>query len=353
MRFFSERAKTITPYQAGEQPIGQKFIKLNTNENPYPPAPGVAKAIEAAQEGGALRLYPVPDSRVFCEAVAKHHGVSTDCVFAGNGSDEVLALAFLAYFNNAVAFPEITYSFYPVYAGLYGMEAKIVPMLEGFKINIEGLWDANCPVIFANPNAPTSIGMPSADILQMAKQLEKRGQALIIDEAYCDFGGESVIPFITQHPNLLVIRTLSKSHSLAGMRLGYAIGQPELLGALWRVKDSFNSYPIDRLAMAAGAAAMDDEAYLLKTRDAIIATRDSFLLTLDSLGFTTPPSQANFVFTKHSRVSGEEIQREMRNRGVLVRRFTSSGLGDWLRISIGTPQEMDFVAEKLQEIITA
>ncbi len=352
-QFWSGKARSITPYTAGEQPRERKYIKLNTNENAYPPSPAVPGAILGAQADGALRLYPPPDCLPFCEAVAAHHALPVSFVFPGNGSDEVLAFAYLAYINpgQGVATAQVSYSFYPVYADLYNMKAERVPMLPGLQVDVDGLIARECPVVIANPNAPTSLGLPLADIRRMADACRARGHALIVDEAYCDFGGESAVPLIGEYDNLLVVRTLSKSHSLAGMRLAYALGQEELLRALWRIRDSFNSYTLDRLALAAGRAAMQDRAYWADCCRKIMATRERFVQALESLSFTLGKPQGNFVFCRHRSMPGQALQQALRDRGILVRRFSEEIIADYLRITIGTDQDMDSVVSALREIL--
>ena len=348
-KFWSGIARTIQPYTAGEQPRGGVLIKLNTNENAYPPSPRVSGAV--ADAVGRLRLYPPADSGAFREAVARFYGLPVEYTYAGNGSDEVLALAFQAYFNKGVpvAWPEVTYSFYPVYAMLYGLEARPLPMAEGLTVDVEALITHDGPKVLANPNAPTGIALTADTVERIAAAGEEQGFAVIVDEAYAAFSGGTAAGLIEKYPNLLVIGTLSKSHALAGLRAGYALGQPSLLEALWRIKDSFNSYPLGHLEIAAAAAALDDRAYFEEKTAAIVSTREKFSGDLRKLGFEVLPSSSNFVFTRLPGYEGNFLQAGLREKGILVRRFDS--LGDYLRITIGTPEEMDKVIGELKNLL--
>ncbi len=349
-RFWSPIVGTLKPYTAGEQPRIANLVKLNTNENPYGPSPKAIAAMQAAV-ADALRLYPDPSALALREAIARTYGVSPDEVFVGNGSDEVLAHAFVALLKHEkpLLYPDVTYSFYPTYCRLFGIEAVDVPLNDDFGIDI-GDYDRPCgAIILPNPNAPTGIGLPLSAIETLLAAHPE--QPVVIDEAYIDFGGESVIPLTRKYDNLLVIHTLSKSRSLAGLRVGYAIGQRPLIDALERVKDSFNSYPLDRIAQAGATAAIEDTAWFDETRHAVIASRDRVSGALRQRGFEVLPSQANFVFARHPDHSGEALAKGLRERAVLVRRFAEPRISDFLRISIGTPEQCDALIAALEDIL--
>ncbi|GHV95332.1 histidinol-phosphate aminotransferase [Spirochaetia bacterium] len=340
--YWNKRTKNLSPYVPGEQPRDRKFIKLNTNENPYPPSPKVIEAIQKAA-GNELRLYPDPSCMAFREAAAARYGVKPEQVFAGNGSDEVLAFAFGAFFDahTAILFPDITYSFYPVYANLWDIPYRTVALSDDFSINTDDYKVYSGGVIFPNPNAPTGKAVPLSDILLLAKYLATNEKVLIIDEAYAAFGADSAVPHIGEYPNLLTVHTLSKSASLAGLRLGFAIGSEELIEGLCRIRDSFNSYTVDRLALAGGAAALSDAAYYEDINRRVIATRERVSQALRSLGFSFLPSAANFIFMKAPSLSGADFFAALRERGILARYFNRERIADYLRVSIGTDQEMD------------
>ena len=349
-KYWSPVVSTLHPYVAGEQPKIDNLIKLNTNENPYGPSPKALAAI-AAEAGDRLRLYPDPASTKLRGAIAKRYNVSIDEVFVGNGSDEVLAHTFQALLKHdaPLLYPDITYSFYPVYALLYGIETVAVPLDANFRIQVSD-YDRPCgAIILPNPNAPTGTGLPLADIEVLVAA--HPDQPVVIDEAYIDFGGETAIPLIRKYPNLLVIHTLSKSRSLAGLRVGYAIGQRPLIDALERVKDSFNSYPLDRLAEAGATAAIEDEEWFETTRRRVIASRERVSGGLRQRGFDVLPSQSNFVFARHPGRDGAGLARALRDRAILVRHFAKPRISDFLRISIGTEAECDRLIEAIDEII--
>jgi histidinol-phosphate aminotransferase len=366
-RYWNSRTKGLDPYVPGEQPRDRKFIKLNTNENPYPPSPRVTEAVQKVLEGknGAgedLRLYPDPACTELRKAAARNLGVKPTQVFAGNGSDEVLAFAFAAFFESRsethttggclpVLFPDISYSFYPVYARLWDIPFTEIPLTEGFVIDPDDYRRPSSGVIFPNPNAPAGRVLESKVILSLASYLEALGKVLIIDEAYIAFGGESVLPALNDHPNLLVIQTLSKSASLAGLRVGFAIGCEDLIQGLCRIRDSFNSYPVDRLAQAGAAAALNDAGYYAAINSRIAAARQRVSSELKKIGFTVIPSYANFIFARPSRISGTEFFLRLRDRGILVRRFDRERIADYLRISIGTDAEMDIFLEECRNIL--
>ena len=314
----------LVPYIPGEQPKGANQTKLNTNENPYPPSPKVVAAIQAAAQQG-LQLYPDPESVVLRTAIAQQYGLQRDQVFVGNSSDEVLAQAFFALFQQPgpLVLPDVTYSFYQVYCGLYGIPMHVVPLTDDLRVDVEMLVGPVgvkiAGVVIANPNAPTGIGMPLAQIerlLQMHPQ-----HAVLVDEAYVDFGGASAVCLIDRYPNLLVTQTLSKSRSLAGLRVGLACGQRPLIEALERVKNSFNSFPLGRLAQAGALAAFEDQAYFAQTCAAVVHSREGLALQLEDMGFEVLPSQANFVFVRHPQRDAAELAAQLRARAVLVRHF--------------------------------
>ncbi|GHV74036.1 histidinol-phosphate aminotransferase [Spirochaetia bacterium] len=348
--YWNTRTKTLSPYVPGEQPRDRQFIKLNTNENPYPPSPKALEAIQKILSGGvsagaSLRLYPDPECRELREAIATRYKVTYDQVFAGNGSDEVLAFAFGAFFSSDTAlpilFPDITYSFYPVYAGLWNVPFRTIPVKEDFSIDYKDYCIPAGGVIFPNPNAPTGRVLPPDEILRIAAYQEKQKRVLIVDEAYAAFGAESVVSAIEEHPNLLTVHTLSKSASLAGLRVGFAIGNEALIEGLCRIRDSFNSYTVDRLAQAGAAAALRDTAYYDGTTQKIIAARELAASVLDKLSFTVIPSGANFLFIRSPKKSGPDLFALLRERGILVRHFNKPRIADFLRVSIGTDKEMN------------
>jgi len=352
--FWSPRIGALEPYVPGEQPRIENLVKLNTNENPYPPSPMAVDAIQQAAASG-LERYPDPTSLALREAVARRHGLQADQVFAGNGSDEVLAHAFFAFFQQAepLLMPDVSYSFYRVYAQLYGIDCELLPVDEGLRIDVDAMVARarrGCAgLVIANPNAPTGIGLPLARIEQLLAACPER--VVLVDEAYVDFGGESALPLVRKYPNLLVVQTLSKSRSLAGLRVGFACGQAHLIDALVRVKDSFNSYPLDRLAVAGAVAAIEDEAWFESTRDKIVDTREGLSLQLEDLGFEVLPSQTNFVFARHPERDAAELAALLRERAVLVRHFKQPRVAQYLRISIGSREQCSVLVQRLQEIL--
>lgn len=352
--FWSPRIGALEPYVPGEQPRIENLVKLNTNENPYPPSPMAVDAIQQAAASG-LERYPDPTSLALREAVARRHGLRADQVFVGNGSDEVLAHAFFAFFQQAepLLMPDVSYSFYRVYAQLYGIDCELLPVDEGLRIDVDAMVARarrGCAgLVIANPNAPTGIGLPLARIEQLLAACPER--VVLMDEAYVDFGGESALPLVGKYPNLLVVQTLSKSRSLAGLRVGFACGQAHLIDALVRVKDSFNSYPLDRLAVAGAVAAIEDEAWFESTRDKIVDTREGLSLQLEDLGFEVLPSQTNFVFARHPERDAAELAALLRERAVLVRHFKQPRVAQYLRISIGSREQCSVLVQRLQEIL--
>lgn len=350
-KFLSPAVRALTPYVPGEQPRDRAYIKLNTNENPYPPSPAVLAAIRGATSGD-LRLYPDPDSTALRDAVAACHGIRRENVFVGNGSDEVLALAFMAFFKQErpLLFPDITYSFYPVYCDLFGIRARTIPLAEDFSIDLAAYPEDNGGVILPNPNAPTGRFLALAEI---EKLLARNTETVVaIDEAYVDFGGESAIGLISRHPNLLVIQTLSKSRSLAGLRVGFAVAQEALIDGLQRVKNSFNSYPLDRLSLAGAVAAMADQEYFDQTRRDIISTRERTAEQLAGLGFAVVPSTANFLFVRHPARRAAELFAELKRKGILVRHFNLPRISDHLRITVGTDAEMQTLVTTMGRILS-
>jgi len=348
-RFWSSLVQRTDPYVPGEQLNQPDLLKLNTNENPYPPSPKVAEAIK--EEAENLRLYPSPTVDVLRDAIAGHFNLKRDQVFIGNGSDEVLAFSFMAFFEpgKAIRFPAITYSFYPVYAKIFDIPYELTPMQDDFSIQIEELFNTDGGVIFPNPNAPTGIYLPLDGIKQVLEQ--NPDQVVIVDEAYIDFAGESAASLVDAYENLLVIQTTSKSRSLAGLRVGYALGQKHLIEALIRIKDSFNSYTIDRLAIQGALASFQDQAYFEETTKKIIATREQTVEKLQSLGFAVIPSQANFVFARHAEKPAEELYLKLKENNVLVRHFNKAPIDNYLRITIGTDQEMNRFIETLSSLV--
>jgi histidinol-phosphate aminotransferase len=349
-RFWSPVVHQLTPYVPGEQPTGRDLVKLNTNEHPYGPSPRALAAIaEAATD--ALRLYPDPTALRLRAAIAAHHGIGPDQVFAGNGSDEVLAHSFQALLkhDDPLLFPDITYSFYPTYCRLYGIGFREVPLDDALRIRVADYHQPCGAIILPNPNAPTGIALPRDEIAALLA--DHPDQAVVVDEAYVDFGGESAVPLVDRHPNLLVIRTFSKSHGLAGLRVGFAIGQRPLVEALERVRDSFNSYPLDRLAIAGAAAAWEDRAWFETHRDRVVASRERLAASLRDLGFDVLPSAANFLFVRHPAWPGAELAARLRARSILVRHFARPRIHDRLRISIGTEAECDRLVAALRDLV--
>jgi len=348
-RYWSRLARKLEPYVPGEQPGDGTYIKLNTNENPYGPSPKVLEAVRRAADE-SIRLYPDPSCDAFISSVAARYGVSKDQVFAGNGSDEVLAFSFMAFFDpdRPIVFPDITYSFYPVYATLFGLNYVTVPLDSGFSIRPEQMRSSG-GVVIANPNAPTGRALPLSAIRSILDG--NPDSVVIVDEAYVDFGGQSAVGLIDEYPNLLVVHTFSKSRALAGMRIGLAFGDSGLIRALESVKNSFNSYTLDRLALAAGAAALEDEGYYKETIGKVIKTREWFTAELRKRDFSVTDSSANFVFASHSRVRAEELYHRLRENRILVRYFKKPLIDNHLRISIGTDEDMRTVVGVLDRIL--
>lgn len=353
-RFWSQVVRDLTPYVPGEQPKIANLIKLNTNENPYPPSPRVLAAIqdELGHDATRLRLYPDPNADLLKNAVAKWHGISSQQVFVGNGSDEVLAHVFMALLKHdaPILFPDITYSFYPVYCGLYNVAHQTVPLDDDFSINPKDYCGrSNGGIIFPNPNAPTGRLLPLAAIEQIL--LGNPDSVVVVDEAYVDFGGDTAIGLVNRYDNLLVIHTLSKSRSLAGLRVGFAVGHPALIEALERVKNSFNSYPLDRLAIVGAVAAIEDEAHFAESCRAVIASRETLIENLSNLGFEVLPSAANFIFARHPKRDASELAKLLRERNIIVRHFNLPRIDQFLRITVGTDVECLALTENLHQIL--
>ena len=342
---WKKNLRVVEPYVPGEQPKQENMIKLNTNENPYPPAPGVEKVLKS-METGDFRLYPKPDARELVDALAEEYGVPANQVFVGVGSDDVLGMAFLTCFNSEkpILFPDITYSFYPVWADLFKIPYNRPALDENFCIKKEDYFAENGGIVIANPNAPTSIAMPLADIEEIVAK--NPDSVVIIDEAYVDFGGESALPLVDKYDNLLVVQTFSKSRSMAGMRIGFAIGNKELIDAMYAVRNSYNSYTMNMPSILCGVEAVKDRAYFEKTTKAIMATREDVAEKLVKLGFKVLPSSANFLFAAHESVPAEELFMMLREKHIYVRYFKQPRIQNYLRITIGTPEQMEkFLAE--------
>lgn len=349
-RYWSPLVHTLTPYVPGEQPKLDNLVKLNTNEHPYGPSPKVLAAIQQELHDG-LRLYPDPNSDRLRQVLADYYHLRPEQVFVGNGSDEVLAHAFLGLLKHEqpLLFPDITYSFYPVYAGIYEIDYRCIPLNEQFEIQIDDYLQPNGGIIFPNPNAPTGrlLGLD-----EISRLLERNTESVVVvDEAYIDFGGESAAALVDRYPNLLVIQTLSKSRALAGLRVGFALGQAPLIEALDRVKNSFNSYPLDRLALAGAVAAFEDEEYFQEKRAAIIQNREWLTTQLESLGFESLPSAANFVFTRHPKHDGAELAQRLRQDGIIVRHFKLPRIEQFLRITVGTEEQCRVLVDAFRKII--
>ncbi|KAA8668687.1 histidinol-phosphate transaminase [Clostridium sp. HV4-5-A1G] len=349
-KYWSKITRNVEPYVCGEQPKDKKYVKLNTNESPYAPSPKVLNAIRNAADGD-IRLYPDPSCDKLRETISSYYGLNKSQVFVGNGSDEVLAMSFLTFFDKdeAIVFPDISYSFYPVYANLYGIKCRLAALNEDFSIPVEEFLKPNGGIVLPNPNAPTGKCLETERIKEILKN--NGDKVVIIDEAYVDFGGNSVIGLIKDYPNLLVVRTLSKSRSLAGLRVGFALGQEELIDGLNRIKNSFNSYTVNRVSNAAAIAALEDEDYFKKCVEKIINTRESTVKKLRKLGFKVVPSKSNFIFITHPLYAARELFMKLREKGVLVRYFDKDRIDNYMRVSIGSDEDMDIFIEKIREII--
>ncbi len=348
--FWSDKVREIQPYLPGEQPKDKKYIKLNTNENPYPPSPKVVEALKNAADG-SLRLYPDPDCENLKEAIAGYYEISKSKVFVGNGSDEVLAFAFMAFFNpgSRIKFADITYSFYPVYSELFGIDYSLIQSDGDFNLKVEDYFGDNQGIIIANPNAPTGKAFEIESIERILQM--NPSSVVIVDEAYVDFGGESAYGLIDTYPNLLVVQTFSKSRSLAGLRVGFAMGDSQLIEALDRIKNSINSYTLDRLALAGAVEAINDDGYFNETRSRIIGTRDRISKELSAMGFKVLESRTNFIFIEHSKITGKDLFLKLREAGILVRHFQKPRIENYLRVTIGTDEEMDSFIKAVSEMV--
>lgn len=349
-KFWSTLVKRTDPYIPGEQLNNPHIIKLNTNENPYPPSPKVVEAIQQEMTK-RLQLYPTPTCDRLREVIGQQNGLSKDEVFVGNGSDEVLAFSFMAFFEpgQTIRFPSISYSFYPVYAKVFDIPFEEVELNEDFTLAVERFYESEGGVILPNPNAPTSIYAPLEEIEKIIRQNKEK--VVIIDEAYIDFASSSAVELIQQYDNLLVVQTTSKSRSLAGLRIGFALGQSHLIEALTRVKDSFNSYTIDRLANVGAIAAFEDVTYFEQTTSKIVKTREKAVEQLQQLGFVVLPSAANFVFAKHPSFDAEFLYEQLKQRDILVRFFNRPVIDQYVRITIGTDEQMETLIEQLNNIL--
>lgn len=350
-KYYSEMALRAKPYVPGLQLTGDKLIKLNTNENAYPPSPSVITAIH--EEISNLQLYPSARADDLRAEIAKVNGITKEEVFVGNGSDEVLAFSFMAFFNGGkiIRFPNVTYSFYPTYAKLFDIPFEEIPVNDDLTIDPAKYFQAEGGVIFPNPNAPTSIYLELEAVERILQ--ENPNCVVIVDEAYIDFGGESAVKFIRKYEQLLVVQTTSKSRSLAGLRVGYALGNPQLINGLIRIKDSINSYPLDRLALAGAKAAFADQADMESKTNRIIATRENTAEQLRDLGFTVVPSKTNFLFVTHEEHLAADLYEELLAKNILVRHFAKKPIENYLRISIGTAEQMAFMLAELNKILTA
>ncbi|EHU1490611.1 hisC [Acinetobacter baumannii] len=353
MRFWSPEVRELEPYVPGEQPKIQNLLKLNTNENPYPPSPKVVEAVQAVlhEQADALRLYPDPDATALKQAIAKQQNIDVSQVFVGNGSDEVLAHIFKAFFlqDEPILYPDITYSFYPVYSQFFGTKTKEIPLNENFEIDVRDYTQPNGGVIITNPNAPTSIALSLAEIEQVLQA--NPDHVVVIDEAYVDFGAESAVSLINRYENLVVCQTTSKSRSLAGLRVGFAIAQSHLIAALEAVKNSFNSYPIDRFAIAAAVASFEDQAYFEEQCQKVITSREKLVRDLTELGFNVLPSKANFIFATHSQHDAGQLAQKLREQGIIVRYFNKPRINQFLRITVGTDEQNARLVQTLKQDI--
>ena len=351
MKFWSAVAQGLSPYTPGEQPRIEGLVKLNTNECPLPPSPRALAAMRDAVND-SLRLYPDPESVALRASLAAYHGYAVENVFVGNSSDEVLAHTFAALLKHdrPLLFPDVTYSFYPVWAKLYGIAFETIPLDEAMRINVDDYRRNSAgAIVLANPNAPTGVALSRAAIAQLL--IQNADIPVVVDEAYVDFGGETAIPLIADHPNLLVVRTFSKSRALAGLRVGYALGAPSLIEALSRVKNCFNSYPVNRIAQAGAIASIDDEAYFQASLKTIVAERENMSAQLRERNFDVLPSSANFVFARHKSAPGGELAQALRDRAILIRHFNAPRIKNYLRITVGTTEQTEKLIMALHDIL--
>lgn len=350
-KFWSNRIHELDPYTPGEQPQDQQYIKLNTNENPYPPSPKALEAMRASANEN-MRLYPDPHSTSLKQAIADYYSLQTEQVFVGNSSDEVLAHTFVALLKHdkPLLYPDISYSFYPAYCSLFGIDARQVPLKDDFTLAVDDYKQQNGGIIFPNPNAPSGIALGLNEIETILKA--NPDSAVVVDEAYVDFGAETAVPLIADYPNLLITQTFSKSRSLAGLRVGFAMGQAKLIEGLERVKNSFNSYPLDRAAIAGATASIMDKKHFDKTCQEIIRTRDQTSEALTQLGFDVLPSKTNFIFARPAdKYDAEKLYLQLKEQGILVRYFNAPRIAGFLRITIGTNKEMTIFIDKLATLL--
>ena len=349
MSSWKDNIRRVEPYTPGEQPRGENIIKLNTNENPYPPSPKVMEALRSI-DGGSMRLYPDPEAGILRDALAEEYGVGAEQVFVGVGSDDVLSTIFLTCFNGPlpVLFPDVTYSFYPVWAACYGVPYETVPLTAQWKVDPSDYGRENGGIIIANPNAPTGIAMPVSDVRRILEM--NPASVVVIDEAYVDFGAESALPLIAEYENLIVVQTFSKSRSMAGMRIGFAFGSGQIIKCLYDVRYSVNSYTINLPSLAAGSAALADRDHFEETKKKIVETREDARRVLESLGFTCLDSSANFLFVTHPVKKAADLYGQLRERGIYVRYFALPRIDNYLRITIGTPEQMKALTDALAEL---
>ena len=355
-KFWNDKIKEIEPYVPGEQPKDKKYIKLNTNENPYSPSEKVIEKIKSMNLED-LKLYPDPDVSELRKVIAEYFSkkiderITKEQIFVGNGSDEVLALIFMTFFNKSdkVYYPDITYSFYPVYADLFDLKEVRIPLNENFEIEIDKYFGVDGHIIITNPNAPTSIALKLEEVEEIVKK--NPNQLVVVDEAYIDFGAESAVKLVNKYDNVLVVQTFSKSRSFAGMRLGYAIGSGNIIEGLNRLKFSFNSYTIDRISIEAGIESFKDDDYFVKINAKIIETREKTVKKLKELEFKVLNSSANFIFISHNKVFARDLYKQLKDNGILVRYFAKDRIDNYLRVTIGTDEEMEIFIEKLEKLL--
>lgn len=348
-RFMNERYRDLHEYVPGEQPKERRYIKLNTNENPYPPSDAVIRAVREF-DAGNLKLYPDPDASVLLKKIAETYGVNPENVIVSNGSDDVLSMIFAAFGGKGAAFPDITYGFYTVFASLYDVKYTEIPLRSDYTISPDDYMNMGKLIVIANPNAPTGIALTTDEIERIVRS--NPDSVVVIDEAYVDFGAQSAVPLTKKYGNLCVVMTFSKSRSLAGARLGFAVGNEALIRDLYKIKYSTNPYSVNSLTQAIGAAALDSREYYAENCKKIGKTRDIFADKLRSLGFYVTPSLANFVFARHGTISGEYLYRSLRQKGILVRRFDTPRIEEFLRITVGTEDDMETLCETLAGIIS-
>lgn len=349
-RFFTERFAALTPYTPGEQPQERKYIKLNTNESPFPPSPGVSAAV--AEEAKRLQLYSDPESRLLTQALAERYGLHREQVLVGNGSDELLNFAFMAFCDeeHPALFPDISYGFYPVYAQVNRVPYRELPLDEGMNVRLEDYDGLPGTVFLANPNAPTGIAKKVSEIENLIRQ--RPDSVVVVDEAYVDFGAETVLPLVDRYENLLVIRTYSKSRSMAGARLGFALGSPALIRDLNTLKYSTNPYNVNRMTSAAGIAALREDDYYTANARTVAETRDRTAAALRDMGFVLTDSKSNFLFARHPAVNGATLYRVLKERGILIRHFDKARIADWVRITVGTQEQMSVFLQETKKVLT-